>query len=375
MQKVKVLYIISFIDKALIYEWQSIRLMDSPEVDVKFVLMNPEPLSLSKYLREQNIPYIDIKYRGSKDLWRVIPQLYKIIRNEKPDVVNTNLIDASFAGQIAAYFARTPYRIHSRHYSDLHHRYHRHALMYDKIMNRISSRIVVATNMVKGILTEKEGVAKDKISVVPYGFDLKAFTDVDQERIENLRKKYIPEGKGPVIGVISRFTHWKGIHYIIPAYRKILTEFPNAYILLANANGDYKTELMAMLNDLPEGSWGTISYEKDSPALYKLFDIFIHVPIDYDVEAYGQIYVETLAAKIPAIFTLSGIAHDFAENEDNCLIVPYKDEEAIAKAAIKLLNDESLREKISANGLKLALERFDIQRMVDDMIKIFKEKP
>ncbi len=375
MQKTKVLYIVSFIDKALIYEWQSRRLADSPEIEVKFVLMNAEPQSLSTYLKEQNIPYIDVAYRGSRDLWKTIPQLYRIIKKEKPDVVNTNLIDASFAGQIAAFLAGTPYRIHSRHYGDLHHRYHRHALFYDKVMNKISSRIIVATNMVRDILTQKEGVSDKKISVVPYGFDLKTFTDVDQDRVDKLRTKYIPENKGPVIGVISRFTHWKGVHHIIEAYKKVLVEYPNAFLLLANAKGDYADELYKMLNQLPEGSWGTIIYEKDSPALYKLFDIFIHIPIGLDVEAYGQIYVEALAAGIPSIFTLSGIALDFAVDGENCLVVPYKDEAATADAAIRLLRDESLRKKISKNALDLVIKRFDIKRMIDDLIKIFKERP
>ena len=58
----------------------------------------------------------------------------------------------------------------------------------------------------------------------------------------------------------------------------------------------------------------------------------MHVPIDSMSEAFGQTYIEALASRVPSIFTLSGIACEFAKDRVNCLVVPYKDSDSIQLA-------------------------------------------
>ncbi len=43
----------------------------------------------------------------------------------------------------------------------------------------------------------------------------------------------------------------------------------------------------------------------------------MHVTIGKHYEAFGQIYVEALAAGIPSVFTLTGIAPEIIEHEHN----------------------------------------------------------
>src|SRR6185295_19908794 len=93
----------------------------------------------------------------------------------------------------------------------------------------------------------------------------------------------------------------------------------------------------------PEKSFIEIRFENNIFALYKLFDVFVHTPIDEYAEAFGQTYVEALASGVPAIFTLSGIACDFVQHEKNAWVVPYKDSGKIVTAMNALLNDESLK--------------------------------
>jgi glycosyltransferase involved in cell wall biosynthesis len=60
------------------------------------------------------------------------------------------------------------------------------------------------------------------------------------------------------------------------------------------------------------------------PAMYSLFNVFVHVPINKYHEAFGQVYIEVMASKIPSIVTISGVANDFVENKKNALVVDYK---------------------------------------------------
>jgi len=83
----------------------------------------------------------------------------------------------------------------------------------------------------------------------------KSFSNINNEDIELIKTKYNFEGYNPVIGVISRFTEWKGVQYIIPAFKLLLDEYPHAKLVLANATGDYENEINNLLMQLPADSY------------------------------------------------------------------------------------------------------------------------
>src|SRR5438309_718321 len=84
--------------------------------------------------------------------------------------------------------------------------------------------------------------------------------------------------------------------------------------------------------------------------IYHGFNVFVHTPIDDHSEAFGQVYVEALAAGIPSIFSLSGIANEFIKNNSNALVVPYKNSEAITAGITKILENKLLAQEIADNG-------------------------
>jgi glycosyltransferase involved in cell wall biosynthesis len=196
---------------------------------------------------------------------------------------------------------------------------------------------------------------------------LEEFKQVEPARAEQIKRKYQLENFFPVIGVISRFTEWKGVQYLIPAFKKLLSSYPDAVLLLFGADGDYKKVIDDMLESLPGKNVRVIPFEKDVAAAYKVMNIFLHVPIDDHSEAFGQIYVEALAAGVPSIFTLSGIAPDFVVDNKNALVVPFKNSEAIYEAMLKILKDENLAEKLKQEGYKTVTGKFDLSRMINQL--------
>ena len=64
-----------------------------------------------------------------------------------------------------------------------------------------------------------------------------------------------------VIGVISRYTEWKGIQYIIPAFKQLLNDFPNALLILANAKGGYQAAIKSQLTTHPKDSFTEILFD------------------------------------------------------------------------------------------------------------------
>jgi glycosyltransferase involved in cell wall biosynthesis len=219
------------------------------------------------------------------------------------------------------------------------------------------------------VLVEREGVPEAKVALLPHGFSLAHFSEMSAERKQAIRVKY-DLCEGPCIGVISRFTHWKGLQIAIPAFARVRVQHPTATLVLANAVGDYAAEVQRLLTELPEGSYRCIAFESDVAALLHTFDVFVHVPIDATSEAYGQVYVEALAAGRPMVCTLSGIAHDVVVHERNALVVPFESISKTAEAILRLLADPELARAMGAQGQR-DVARYDVTTMARTLERIY----
>ena len=371
-KRVKVVYIISYIDKAIGYEWTA-NLLDKEKIDLSFILLNDKPSYLGKYLKSIDVPVYELEYLGKSSFLKTFWQVIKLLRKLKPDAIHTHLVDADLIGLTAGKLLGIKKRIYTRHNSNIHKKYHSGAEKFDKICNACCTHIASISKNISKILIEDENVPEQKVRLVYHGFDLERFAEVSKEELAPLQKKYNPENRGPVIGVIARYMHWKGIHHILPAFKKFLESNPNAYLIIANAKGgDHEATIREMLSELPPNSYCEIEFEHNLFALYHLFDVFVHVPIDEEVEAFGQIYVEALAAGIPSVVTHSGIAREFIVHEKNALIVDFKNSESILNGVNLLLNDDTLKNRLIENGRK-SVQPFSLKNQIQTLESLYLE--
>lgn len=361
--KTSVVYIVSNIDKALAFEWVATEL-DKNKFKLSFILLNPGDSHLEGFLKENSIDTYRIPYRGKKDILKAIKATIQILSKEKAAVIHCHLFDASIIGLLAGRIVRVKKNIFTRHYSTQHHTYFPKAVYYDKLINMLATDIVAISGNVKKVLVELEGVKPAKITLIPHGFKLEEFKEVTEDRIKVLQDKYNPHNLKPVIGTISRYTHLKGLQFTIAAFDRLLKSYPDALLILANAVGDYTAEIQGLLKNIPKRNYREIRFEPDIMGLYQLFDVFVHVPIDNHSEAFGQTYVEALAAGIPSVFTLSGIANEFIKDKENALVVDYHNSDAIYTAIENLLEDNILRNKIINTGRKDVMDRFKLNKFV-----------
>jgi len=338
---------------------------------LNFILLNPKDSYLETYLNKLNINVKRINYNSKRDIpLSIIRILYFLLLN-KPSVVHTHLFEASFIGLMAAKLCGIKKRIYTRHYSTYHHDFFPNAVKWDKLNNKLATHIIAISEVVKNVLISMEGVDSEKISLVYHGFKLNEFSESNNEAIENLKKKYNPFNNRPVIGVISRFTELKGIQHIIPAFSKLLYQYPNAFLLLFNASGDYEKEINKLVSELPLETYLKVVFENDITSIYHLFDIFIHVPINSTIEAFGQTYIESMASGIPIIATKSGIGNEILINNENSIIVPFKNSEAIYKAIVLLINDSALKIKITNNAKNTVAQKFELHLMIEKLESIY----
>lgn len=365
----KILYIISNAQKALEFEW-AVEALANAGFEIAVLLLNPEDSELEQFYKSINVSVQRITYRSKKDAITAAWKIFKYISKFKPNTVHTHLIDATIIGLLMAWIKRVPQRIYTRHHSSWHHIYHKHAVKWDKFNNRHATDIVAISQVVKDILIRWEKVKETKVTIIHHGIDQQLFENVPDARVQSLKDKYSLADDSIIVGVISRWTEWKGIQYIIPAFKELLVDYPNAVLILANAKGDYELQIRKLLDELSQDSYRTIKFESDLFALFQLLSVFVHTPIDYHSEAFGQIYIEAHAAGIPMICTLSGIGNEMIQDGENAIVAEYKDSGSILTGIKRVVEDPALRTHLITNGKK-EVAKYSLNRKIEGLINLY----
>jgi len=179
---VKLIYIISEVNKALGFEWLYDNI-NKEQFDITFILLGKPDSAFEKFLVARNAEGIQINFLRKCDFLIAFFQTFLILFRLRPHIVHTHLIMANIIGLTASWILRVPKRIYTRHHAMIHHREHRSGLKYDKWCNWIATDIIAPSKNVRTILTDLEKTPAQKVHLLHHGYDLNYFRDVSKERI------------------------------------------------------------------------------------------------------------------------------------------------------------------------------------------------
>ncbi|MEG3990928.1 glycosyltransferase family 4 protein [Microcoleus sp. S28C3] len=380
-QRIKITYIFTHHIRWVPFELVA-KCIDKSKFAIDYIILNEGDPMIS-FLSQINVPCTVASYQDYSNTPEIVKFIYEHLIRNKTDIVHTHWFAGSLAGMQAAYYAHIPVRIFTREHPSIKY-YSRHAPSKHRLIWECATHIIGVTNTSKQGMIE-DGIPDDKITVIPTGFDISEFENVDSSRIEKLRSKYLANHHGPVIGVAARYVRWKGVEYVIEAHKQVLETYPNAILVLSGTHTNRasleekirnarKEDIVApqyediisitnKLSELPDGSYVEIPFEEDIFALFRLFDVFVHVPTDSIQETFGQVYIEAMLSKVPSVITLAGSALDLAVHKENAWVVDYKNSERIAEGILALLSDARLRETIVNNAF-LCAQQYDIKNHI-----------
>ncbi len=371
MTRKRITYIVSNIDKALTFEWVA-ELLDTSRFSLSFILLNPGDSALERFCRRMDVPVKRVTYRGKRDVPRAFLTIFLYLMFRRPHFVHCHMFEAYLIGIPAAWLAFIRGRVYTRHNATYHRAYYPQVVKLDLMTNRLSSRVVATSQNVARVLQRDEGVRESKVRIIRHGFPLEKFMEVPPSEVDEMRARCGTAGKHPVVGVIARYLDLKGIQYVIPAWKQLRGEYPDSHLVLANARGPFADEITRLLSDVPESAYTELPFEDNVYALHNLFDIHVHVPINPEIEAFGQTYVEALASGTPSVFTMSGVAPEFIRHEQNALVVPFEESEPIYEAMKRILTDEQLRHRLIHQG-RAAVQQFSVKEMIGKLEELYSE--
>jgi glycosyltransferase involved in cell wall biosynthesis len=214
---------------------------------------------------------------------------------------------------------------------------------------------------------EIERLAGRTATVIPYGSTVSSLGDRAPQRAPIEPARLLFSGR-----LIQR----KGLDYLIRALPLVLEK--RAVKLVVTGEGDRRREWEALtqrlgLSDKVE-FLGFVSTERLGE-LYRGCDLYVHPAIyddNGDTEGLGVVLVEALANRCPVVASDVGGIPDVVRHEQTGLLVPEKNERALADAILRLLGDPALARRLGEAGHTFAKEHFDWERITEETEALYR---
>ncbi|MDC0318783.1 glycosyltransferase family 4 protein [Akkermansiaceae bacterium] len=149
----------------------------------------------------------------------------------------------------------------------------------------------------------------------------------------------LPNGV-PLVGLPGTLRPVKGHSIFLKAIPLIIDEIPNCHFAITGAiDSDFARSLVETAELAPYAGRVIFTGEiNDMLSFYHACDVCCVPSIS---EPFGRTAVECFATRTPLVATAVGGLNDIVRHDDNALVVPVADENALAKSIVSLLQDNS----------------------------------
>jgi len=326
--------------------------------------------ALAPEFERAGIP-VAVKYFRSRWDPLGLYSLASYIRQQRIDIVHTQMYTSNVSGVVAARLARVPAvvsEVHVDHWSGWRQRW------MDEALDRFRDRMVVVSKTVRDGYVKATRMDPQKCMVIYNGIDLGQFTKPIAKAKAKARRRWGIKDEEKAVGMIARLVPHKDHTCLIRAAKLVLEKLPQTKFFAVG-----KEEVSGLLNQLQgqvaelglEGKFiftGLVS-EEEKLQLLAAWDLFV---LPSRREGFGIVLVEAMACGLPVVATpVGGVPEVIADGETGFLF-PIGDHKALAEAVFKILTNPELASAMSRASLKRA-KLFSIENTVRQTDQLYRE--
>jgi len=294
---------------------------------------------------------------------RAVQAFSRWLRHHRPDVLNTHSSTDSWLAAVSTRLAgRTIPVVRTRHISAAVGRDPLSRWLYAKG----ADKVVTTGNRLRETLIGDLRLPEDHVVSVPTGIDTQRFSPGNRAAARQLLDLPVD---AMIVGIVATIRTWKGHQYLIDAVQRI--DHPQLVLLIV---GDGPIRDVVQRHVAESGlaaQTRMVGQQRDVVPWLQALDIFA-LP-SYANEGVPQAVVQAMSCQLPVVSTPVGAIDEAVVHQQTGLIVPPKQVEPLAQALGRLLNDAALRQRLGEAGRRRAIAHFGIERMLDDMERIFSE--
>ena len=316
--------------------------------------------------------------------YKAYKKVQKIIKDFKPDIVHTHSAKPGAVGRLAASSLNIPVIVHTYH-GHVFHSYFgklktKIIINTERFLAKKSHALIAISDQQKSELTEDFHIAdKSKFKVIPLGFELKKFSENQEEKRKKFRKEFNLEDDEIAIGIIGRLVPIKnhnlfleGINYLLNSSSKKI----KAFII---GDGETRRALENKAGQLnipfsqdhdPNASLIFTSWRNDIDVINAGLDIIALTSLN---EGTPVSLIEAQAANKPIVSTRVGGIGDIVLENETALLSDINDITSFRENLLKLVENDDLRKSFHKKGADHVQKKFSVERLANDMSNLYYE--
>lgn len=263
----------------------------------------------------------------------ILLRLIRVLKKHNINIIHCHGHKSTVYGTIAAIFAHTPVVIAHVHGLGRTRNFRRR-LMNLLLFRRINKIVPVAVSVKEDVLKNNWFLSENKFFVLENSVDYERFAKVSISK-EDAKRLLGTPSDAFVFGTAGRLAPTKGLSYLIEAFAKVKEQEPSAHLVLLG-DGPSRAELEQQASKMSCcNSIHFLGHRDNIEQLVRGMDVFVLSSV---AEGMPRVLLEAMAAGIPCIATKVGGIPEIINGQDVDLLVPPRDENALAKAMITLSN-------------------------------------
>jgi len=236
-----------------------------------------------------------------------------------------------------------------------------------RLLNERVNKSIAVSYQIYEDIRKHENTPEDRMVAIPNGIDVSRFKPMP---VEELRES-LNSMDEKIIVSIGAIHKQKGFHLLLKVLPDIL-KYDNKVRLVIVGTGPYLDRLKMIADKLNISESvvfaGRVS-DDDLPGYYNLADVIVNPTMR--LEGLPLVIPEAMACEKPVIASAIGGIKDVIENGVSGTLVPPGDVDALKENIIRILSDEQLAHELGKNARKRVVDRFSLDRMVEDTLNVY----
>lgn len=291
--------------------------------------------SEGNYSFDDQYKVILLDQRGTFEILKTIKKMKKVFLDEKPDVIITMGVPTCIYSVLAVKGTKIPHIISERN-DPRHFLGKKSTEKISRTLMRFAEGYVFQTEDAKNFYSQK---IREKSCVISNPFIGKNLPQV----VENKKYKIVTMG---------RLTAQKNHKLLIDSFKNVVDKYPKAELYIYG-NGELKSYTQNLIKE-KKLTENIFLMDACNDVHEKIKDATMFV-LSSDFEGIPNALIEAMAMGLPVISTdcPCGGPKSLIENKKNGLLVPVNEIKELSSAMLQLIEDISLRNKLSINGKKI----------------------
>ncbi|HVX12517.1 MAG TPA: glycosyltransferase [Pirellulales bacterium] len=322
----------------------------------------PGVRSLLPQLEQAGVETHFLGASGVRHLPGAIRNLAKLLKRQRPIVLQSFLFHANFVSRFAARLAGVPHVFSGVRVAERGIAWH---LWLDRISRGLVERYVCVSGAVADFSRARLGLSEHQVVVIPNGIDAGRFASAEALDLTTLG---LPAGRRAVT-YIGRLEMQKGVTDLIEHSRLWLDRLPEHDLLIVGT-GPLENELRAISERLAIAARVYFAgWRADVPEILKASDLVV-LPSRW--EGMPNVVLEAMAAGRPVVSTDVEGVRDLLGDASARQIVPVGNSAELAARIVSLVSDGRVLGEISSLNLSRSKE-FGLEAMVRSYERLFAE--